>query len=156
MVEDKTKISARNKFTVYLTEKKLRKTPERFAILDKVFSINDHFDIDTLYGLLEKDSYHVSRATVYNTIELLCDCGLVRRHQFGGQTAKYEKVSINHLHLICSECGKIKEVKDAEFMRYINTRKFPAFTASYFTLYIYGICNACARKAKREAIKKKT
>lgn len=158
MIEEKSKITARNKFTLYLTSKHLRKTPERFAILDKIFSLNDHFDIESLHSMLEDDSYHVSRATVYNTMELLTDCGLVRRHSFSNQQAKYEKVgtsSANHQHLICSECGKIKEVKDPEFAAYMNARKYTAFTTTYFQLYVFGICNNCARKKKRIEKEKK-
>ncbi|MEF9924601.1 MAG: transcriptional repressor [Muribaculaceae bacterium] len=152
MIEDKSKIAAKTKFTLYLEGKKLRKTPERFAILDKIFSINDHFDVESLYSFLEGDFYHVSRATVYNTIDLLCDCGLVRKHQFGNQQAQYEKVggAVNHHHLICTECGKIKEVKDSEILGYMNSQKYPAFTTSYFSLYVYGLCNNCLRKMKRK------
>lgn len=144
------------KFTSYLEGKKLRKTPERYAILDKIFSTNDHFDVESLYLSLEKDAYHVSRATVYNTIDILVDCGLVRKHQFGNQQSQYEKVvsSINHHHLICSECGKIKEVKDPEFLGYMNSKKYPAFTISYFSLYVYGVCNNCLRKIKRKNTQK--
>lgn len=152
MVEDKSKLTAKNKFTLYLKSKNLRKTPERFAILDKILGINDHFDVEKLYIMLEKDSYHVSRATVYNTMDLLIDCGLVRKHQFGNHQSQYEKVSSgNHQHLICTECGKIKEVKDPDFIAYMNARKYTAFTTNYFQVYIYGICNNCARKLKREA-----
>lgn len=152
MIEDKSKITAKTKFTLYLESKKLRKTPERYTILEKIFSINDHFDIESLYAALEVDSYHVSRATVYNTIDLLCDCGLVRKHQFGNQQAQYEKVGgmVNHHHLICTECGKIKEVKDSEFIGYMNSKKYQAFTTSYFSLYVYGQCNNCVRKLKRD------
>lgn len=152
--EDKTIIIARTKLTEYLDSKKLRKTPERFAILDVVFSHNDHFGIDTLYAEMETRSYHVSRSTVYNTIELFCDCGIVRKHQFGTQQALYEKVmnSGNHHHLICTECGKIKEVKDAELMKYISMRKYGTFNTSYFSLYVYGMCPTCARK-KRKSLK---
>ena len=53
MIEDKSKITARNKFTLYLESLNLRKTPERFAILDKIFSINDHFDIESLNHYME-------------------------------------------------------------------------------------------------------
>lgn len=152
MVEEKTKIMAKNKFTLFLGSKQLRKTPERYAILDKIFSINGHFDIESLHDMLESDSYHVSKATVYNTIGLLIECGLVRRHSLDNKQTKYEKIisnSPNHQHLICTECGKIKEVKDNEFSAYMNARKFTAFTTSYFQLYIYGICNNCLRKKKR-------
>lgn len=157
MIEDKSKINAKAEFTRYLEKKKLRKTPERYAILDKILSQNDHFDIEFLYHNLEADSYHVSRATVYNTIDLLCDCGLVRKHLFGNQQAQYEKVGggVNHHHLICTECGKIKEVKDNEFLAYMNSKKYPAFTTSYFSLYVYGLCNNCIRKLKKRTGKLK-
>lgn len=153
MVEDKIKIAAKNNFDKYLKSKGLRKTPERYKILDKIYSINDHFDVDSLYLSLEHEAYHVSRATVYNTVDLLCECGLVRKHQFGNQQAQYEKVggAVNHQHLICTECGKIKEVKDPEFLGYMNSKKYPAFSTNYFSLYVYGICNSCARKLKKEA-----
>ena len=153
MVEDKLKLNARNKFTIYMENKKLRKTPERYAIFNKVMSFNSHFNVEILYQSMEKDAYHVSKATIYNTLELLTDCGIIRRHQFGRNESQYEKVTepFNHHHLICTECGKIKEIKDAELLKYLNTRKYPSFTTSYYMLYIYGICNSCARKIKRSA-----
>lgn len=158
MVDEKAKISAKNKFTLYLKDRGMRNTPERFAILDKVFALNVHFDVDSLYNMLEEESYHVSRATIYNTISLLEDCGLVRKHIFDKHQAKYEKVvstSINHHHLICTECGKVKEVKDLEFTGYMNAKKYNAFTVNYFQLYVYGVCNNCVRKKKRD-LKEKT
>ena len=130
----------------------MRITPERFTILDKIYSFNNHFDVESLYCILEEEFYHVSKATIYNTINLLIECGLVRRHNFDAQHTKYEKVSIsspNHHHLICTECGKIKEVKDNDFFAYMNAKKYNAFTTNYFQLYVYGICNNCIRKKKR-------
>lgn len=153
MNDDKIKSSARATFTEYMKVKKLRKTPERYAILDKVFDMTDHFFIESLYSALVADAYHVSRATVYNTIELLIDCGLVRRHQFGNKQTQYEKVAtsgINHHHLICSQCGKIKEVKDPELIKLINFRRYPTFHTSYFALYVYGVCSRCMRRNRKK------
>lgn len=158
MEEDKIKISARNKFTLYLKGKKMRKTPERFAILDRIFSLNSHFDVESLYCMLEEDSYHVSKATIYNTIDLLIECGLLHRLNFDNQHAKYEKIgtlSPNHHHLICTECGKIKEIKDKDFNAFMNAKKYNAFTISYYQLYVYGMCNNCIRKRKRTIKEKK-
>lgn len=83
MSDTKAKSSARAVFTDYLEERRLRKTPERFFILDRVMEMKDHFLVEDLCAVLDQESYHVSRATVYNTLDRLEDCGLVRRHQFG-------------------------------------------------------------------------
>lgn len=147
------KASARTTFTEYLQGKKLRKTPERYAILDKVCDMTEHFHIDTLYSELEATSYHVSLATVYNTMDLLIDCGLVRRHQFNNQPAQYEKVSGvgNHHHLICTQCGRIKDVKDQELLKMMNARRYPAFHTSYFAINVYGVCSRCQRRGKSKS-----
>ena len=153
MADDMSRISARAALTEYLKVKKLRKTPERYAILDKVYEMATHFDIDALYADIEKDGYHVSRATIYNTMELLTDCGLVRRHQFGSQPAQYECVAglSTHIHLICQQCGKIKEAKDPELIAFMKNRNYSAFHQAFFNMYVYGLCSACARRNKRNA-----
>lgn len=150
-LDDRSKQEARERLTRYLESRNLRKTPERFAILEKVFSLTGHFDVMELYRRMEEGAYHVSRATIYNTLALLVDCGVVTKHQFGNQQAKYEKAiqTANHHHLVCTECGKIKDVRDPEFMRYINTIKYPAFTITGFELTVQGICSSCARKLKK-------
>ncbi|MGN1246851.1 MAG: Fur family transcriptional regulator [Muribaculaceae bacterium] len=156
MDDVKAKMAAKNLLTAFLEEKRLRKTPERYAILDKVLEQSSHFDIMSLHGKMERDAYHVSRATIYNTMELLVECGLVRKHQFGNRHAQYEKVldATNHHHLMCTECGSIKEVKDTELIKYMNSRKYPSFSTQYFALYVYGICNRCARRIKKATAEK--
>ncbi len=152
MSDQKVKTSARTAFTQYLEDRNLRKTPERFFILDKVQEMRDHFQAEDLYSVLENESFHVSRATVYNTLNLLVDCALVRRLQFGTESAQYEKVegTTNHLHLVCTHCGKIKEVKDAELTRALGSKKFRGFQTSYFTLYFHGICSKCKKQIHDE------
>lgn len=150
MSDDKTKAAALATFTRYMSSHKLRRTPERFAILEKVFDISTHFSIDTLHSILEESGYHVSRATVYNTIELLTKCGLVRRHAFASQSPQYERITglTKHYHLVCSRCGKVREIKDSEIDMLLNTRRFGKFHPAYIDLNIYGLCATCVRRAR--------
>lgn len=153
MTDDKVKTSALASFTQYMQSHRLRKTPERYAILDKVFDTSSHFTIDSLHTLLGDDGYHVSRATVYNTIELLLDAGLVRRHTFGSRSPQYEKIAglSKHYHLVCTGCGKIKELKEAEIDDFINNRRFGKFHPAYIDLNVYGLCAACVKRSRAKA-----
>ncbi len=154
MSDDKTKQAAANVLTRYMTQRNMRKTPERYAILDKVFETADHFFIESLHGMLAADGYHVSRGTVYNTISLLEDAGLVRRRTFGQRTAQYEKIigASNHHHLVCSHCGKVTEIKDQKLDELLTERRYGSFQPSYTDLYVYGLCGKCARRAGKSTI----
>ncbi len=151
MPEEKSKETVKQLFIQFLETRKLRKTPERFAILEKIYTISHHFDIENLYEAMIENGYRVSKATVYNTIDLLVEANLVRKHQFGSNLAQYERAyNTNHHHLICMKCGKVREIKDLDLMNTLSTRKFNKFSASYYTLYVYGICSRCNTKEKKE------
>ena len=149
--ENKIKELVRQKFTEYLTVNKFRKTPERYAILDLIYTDQRHFDMDMLYGAMTEQNFRVSRATLYNTMQLLLECHLVLKHQFGQNQSFYKRAYNNdfHYHLICSQCSKVKEYKDAELKNVIQNKKIKGFMPEHYSLYIYGVCSACTRELKK-------
>lgn len=152
MEEENVKETVRQIFTEYMNANGHRKTPERYAILDTIYSINGHFDIDTLYSLmLNQENFRVSRATLYNTIVLLINAKLVIKHQFG-MTSQYEK-SYNretHHHLICTECGRVTEFQNDGLRQAIENTRHRGFSLSHYSLYMYGVCAKCERNRKKK------
>lgn len=146
----------RRVFSAFLKERGQRQTPERFAILDEVYATPDHFDADELFVRMKQSGSRVSRATVYNTLELLLDCDLIVKHQFGKNQAKYERAYAywQHDHLICLDCGHILEFCDPRLQSIQDTvSDIYGFDIRQHALHMYGHCRreACPNRPEPEA-----
>ncbi len=145
--EKQTPINVLNE---HLEQEGLRKTPERSIILEEIYKINTHFDIDELFNIISKKN-KISKATIYNTIELLHQLELVKKHVFNDTKVLYEK-SLNkkqHNHLICVKCNKIQEFCDPRLQKIIeSTETLLKFKISKHSLNFYGHClnNNCKNK----------
>lgn len=101
----------------YLHQKGLRNTPERYAILEEIYLMKEHFNVDDLYLFMIQKKYQVSKATIYNSIDVFLDAKLIRKHQFSEKTstvASYEKSYFDkqHDHIIIYKDSEEKEISE--------------------------------------------
>jgi len=148
--------ASREIFTRYLHESGRRCTFERYAVLEQVLATPGHFTADSLHDTLTGAGKAISLATVYNTLDLLVDCGMATRHRFErGTTARdlYQRVTVDRRatarhHLVCRRCGKVSQPAEPELAAMIKAKRWGSFEAEYYVLDIYGLCGACRRRLR--------
>jgi Fur family transcriptional regulator, ferric uptake regulator len=134
-------------FITHLRSKGLIFTQERRRILEAVFSLRKHFDFDDLYDMMKEHAARVSRATIYRTLPLLIESGLIREAFRGLAGAQYEHVygHAHHDHMLCIRCGRYVEFNDERIEKAQEEvcNKFGFFPVDH-KLGIRGYCRKCA------------
>lgn len=137
------KIKAHEEFKEFLRAGKHRITPERFEVLDFAINSGDHYTADELYLKMRENKSNISRATVYNSLELLVKCGMLAKRNFGENKTFYESSynKKNHVHLVCKVCGEIIESDNAELTKLVTKiAKANNFRKDSFQFNIFGEC----------------
>ena len=139
-----------NLFRDYLEQSQLKYTPERKVILREIFSLHNHFEADELYLKLRQiGGQRISRATVYRTLPLLEESGLIRRVVFVDKHTHYERAygHMHHEHLICVNCGNVIEFYKKSLEDSLEeVARENAFEPIGHKLEITGYCKKCSKK----------
>ena len=134
-------------FEGYIRNQGGRVTPERLRLFEEIFDQHGHIDAERLYRSLRESGSKISRATVYRNLDLLVECGLVRRQRLGQRRYLYEHIHPGqaHDHLVCRVCDRVVEFMSpaiSALQREIS--RAHGFDPDEHTLQISGICVACA------------
>lgn len=138
----------------HIEEKKMRKTPERFAILDVVLKMKGHHSVEEIQGMMP-DEFPVSRPTIYTTMQMLDELNIVQSHQFTSTTVYERAIGVKtHHHYVCTSCGTINDLFDHKIDYILSIAKTPRFSKEESLACIFGLCSKCKavinKKKKKE------
>jgi len=134
-------------FEAYLEKKGLKLTQPRRLILNTVFDLHEHFDIEQLYDIIHKISSEVSRATVYRIIPLLEEAGLIQKSIRSEARDKYEHIygHPKHAHWVCKACGSLLETDMQDLLKLLQSKaKTHNFRIDEVNLTLNGLCWKCS------------
>lgn len=147
---------AENLFREYLRSRDLKYTSERQTLVRAILDTQDHFEPDDLLVNLRQQGIRVGKATIYRTLPLLVDCGILRRAFLGGSRAYYEHAlgPVPHDHMVCRRCGRVIEFDSTEVLQLREQLARSAdFEAISHRFQILGVCSHCSRSAEDTASK---
>lgn len=137
-------------FDHYLESHNMRKTPERLNILKCIYSQDASFDLESLQTRLEENKFYVSRATLYNALQLFLDCNLIIKLPIRQRAARYQRAlgKKNRHRTLCVVCGKETEIRSTSFIRSIDAygAELKRFQVLSHSLFFYGVCGKCQKK----------
>ncbi|MBN2541225.1 transcriptional repressor [bacterium] len=132
--------------TKYIKKKGLRLTKQRIKLVQEIAQMNQHFDVDLLISVMKKKKINISRATVYRTLPILQECGVIREVTQLDNKVYYENNynKKHHDHMICLNCGRIIEFFDNDIERLQDKICAKScFKPEKHRLIIYGLCEDC-------------
>ena len=121
----------------------MRKTPERYAVLEEIYRTDSYFTAEELFTLMDK-RFHVSRATIYNALDLFVMLGLVVRLPFGNAVCYGKCYGRRDLfHQYCTQCGQVTELHSAAVSDALTNMRLKRFRPDHFSVCVFGLCSKC-------------
>lgn len=139
----------REAFRFYLKDQGIKYTAARRKVLDAVLELHEHFEAEQLVYALKDRGFNVGKATVYRTLPLLVDCGILKQVRFDVKQAHYEHAygEEPHDHMVCRRCGRIVEFASAEVVK-LRTQiaRRHHFHVIGHRFQLVGLCTECSTK----------
>lgn len=139
-----TATEAARAFADFLSRTGRRHTPERDIILGAALGLKGHFGADDVLRAVAESGERVAQATVYSTVSLLAEAGILVRHIFGARML-YEAAPALHSHTVCTVCGRVRDLRLPLLERQARTTRIARFTTTHAAITVYGICSACSK-----------